>query len=170
MQNLSISIEWFTLTKVALAGLLTFITINILQPVLFIIRDRMLWWYIDKFVLNRTLRMVIDKAINLHSLLKYKYIYDTEMDATSAARLYYINNIPVSKDEYTDYEETRNNIEIRYFKSKAFIESRKEHFDRIEKYFKQDKTTFIDDIIEEIESRYKNNREPIKPYEIKGFT
>lgn len=83
-------------------GFLTYLV----YPALLVLRDTVLWWAIEKFILNDDLRKMIRMRAHANWYLQNKYKLDRKMTLGSDGAKYYLEGVEVTKNEYEENEKS----------------------------------------------------------------
>ena len=83
-----------------LIGVLTYI----IYPVLLTIRDLLLWWIVEKLILNKELRRMITIRASANWYLQNKYKLKRKLTLGSEGAKYYLEGLEVSQEEHQENE------------------------------------------------------------------
>lgn len=131
-----IDISFFAIVKIFSFGIFSYV----IAPLLFTLRDAVLLWSIDRFVLTDKLRVWID----VFELDRWKLenIYNKSLSigvpVLGGGSRYKIDGEEVSKDFYDDYERRMNFHKNRFFTLDSKIVSRNNLVFWLTKHYKQE--------------------------------
>lgn len=136
------------------------------KPMVMVWRDRWLWQYIERKYLTKEVRKDISTAGTLRRINATSYPWHAMIVGGKSRVSYQIGDAAVSKDEYDNYRESKNNKITRLIELEQRITSHAVQVDRLLKHFSQDVSNPIrewcaDELpsSEEIETAKKRTKE-----------
>lgn len=120
-----------------LKGVVVWMGVYLLQPLLFVVRDQAISWYIGRYILNSELHMAIRKRANAVWQLRRRAAPVTIHVGPDGTR-WTIEGRDVTEQEYESYNKTISAFSARADASGELIWARQFKLERLLKYYKQD--------------------------------
>lgn len=125
-------VSWSAILKVVLAG----IAVYVIQPMLLVIRDAVLWKAIERWILNNDLDIWIAKAVADEETMK-TFPKLMHADFTQEVPVFKHDGVMVPRLVYETTERNHRNTRSRLLSMYSRIDSRKRRLDWILRHYKQ---------------------------------
>ncbi|MGM0951340.1 MAG: hypothetical protein ACQEW7_00025 [Pseudomonadota bacterium] len=145
---MEISIAWTTILKIIATGALVYVIV----PALLVLRDALLWWVLERSLVNSTLEKAIIDRSNVLRLLKGELSLAETIVGSGDDIEFYLDDKRVSWDEFEKYSSRRDSVINRLQRAEALIVRRKKIIDWFISHYK---LTSMSNPIPEIEPSTK---------------
>ncbi|MBO1012038.1 hypothetical protein IPU70_00660 [Achromobacter sp. SD115] len=136
-------ITWGSLFKLAITGVL----IYAVQPLLLVGRDAVLWWAIDKYILNDELRTAVFELVS-HEKMLANQPKNIDISAGRDGEAYIHDGIAVSSEQHTALMKQMQVCDQTLARIRPLVEARKRRLEWLLHHYKQPgKDNLIEDMI-----------------------
>lgn len=133
-------LTWSAIGKLLITGLTTYVVF----PAVLILRDFLLWKFINFFILNKNLRNQIRTYATRRSLWNSAFAVDINIDNKDGKTCYQIDGKEISNEEWKQHTKARDNLSNLMNENILFIQRQSKFLDWMLKHYKQDSVNPID--------------------------
>lgn len=148
-------ITWATIGKVLFAGIGTYVVF----PAALILRDYLLWKFINAYILNEELIKNIQEYATRVTIWNNNFAVKTSMKCKDGDMLYTIDGEMVPVEQWKEHYDSRGNLEKMMRKNKLFIDRKSNFLTWMLKHYKQDESNPINDWFKKEIERNKERSE-----------
>lgn len=136
-------ITWGSLFKLSITGVMLYVA----QPLLLVGRDAILWWAIDKYILNDELRTAIFELVS-HEKILANQPKKIDISADQNGESYVHDGIAVSSEQHIALMEQLKVCDQTLSQIRPLVEARKRRLEWLVHHYKQPgKGNLIEDMI-----------------------
>lgn len=148
-------ISWATIGKVMLAGIGTYI----LLPAFLVIRDAVLWWAINRYILNGQAQLNVRRYVELRCKWDTKYAGNTRIKSDEHGSKYFIKGNEVAQEEFNRHSSRSDEIRKDLMKLKIDLDRRAKFLKWMLKHYQQEPIDPINEWIKDEEKRLHNKNQ-----------
>ncbi len=134
-------ITWATIGKILLAGIGTYV----IFPAALILRDFLLWKFINAFILNEALMKNIREYAIRVNIWNNNFAVKTSMQLKDTDVLYTIDGEKVSVKKWKEHHDGSDNLAKLMQENKLYIDRKSNFLDWILKHYNQERSDPIND-------------------------